>query len=89
MASEAKLQSRIHKHLKTKGWLPNKIMICSVNGWPDTLAIKKGRVVFIEHKAKSKKLKPLQVYVHEVMKLHGAEVYMVDSWESFMELKLK
>lgn len=88
MAEESRLQSRIHKYLKTKGWFINKVILCSVNGWPDTIAIKDGRLIMIEHKAKNKKLKPLQVYVHEQLMHHGMEVYTVDCWDEFKKIRI-
>lgn len=88
MALESKLQTRIIRHLKRKGWYVTKHILTSTNGWPDLEAIKNGRTVRIETKAKGKKLRPLQEFVHAQLILHGAEVYTADSWEKFLELPI-
>lgn len=88
MAAEAKLQSKIIRSLKRKGWLVPKIMLSSMNGWPDVEAIKDGRTIRLELKAPGKPLEPLQKYVHSLIKSHGGEVYKIDSWEGYQKLKL-
>jgi hypothetical protein len=88
MAAESKLQSRIHRHLKRKKWLVNKTILCSVNGWPDTTAIKKRRIVFLEIKATGRTAEPLQEYIHGLIRSHGFEVYVIDKWEDFIALNL-
>jgi hypothetical protein len=88
MAEESRLQTKVHRFLKRNGWVVNKIILCSMNGFPDTWALKNGRVVLIENKAKGRKLGPLQEYVHEMIKINGGEVYTIDRWEEFLKLKL-
>ena len=88
MAVESKLQTKIRRYLKRKGWLVTKHMLTSTNGWPDLEAVKSGRTVRLEIKAKGKKLEPLQEYVHAQIILHGGEVFWADSWEAFLKLKL-
>jgi hypothetical protein len=86
---ESKLQKRVRADLKKKGWLVTKIILCSRNGWPDLDILQDGHRVLLEFKAKGKKLEPLQEYVHSQIKSHGGEVYLVDSWESYLALNLK
>ena len=88
MAAESKLQKKVITSLKRKKWLVTKIMLSSINGWPDVEAIKHGRTIRIELKAHGKTLEPLQEYVHLQIKKHGGEVYKVDSWEEYLKLKL-
>jgi hypothetical protein len=90
MAQESKLQTKVRNSLKRKGWLVNKIILCSVNGWPDLDALSPtGRRVLLEMKAKGKKLDPLQEYVHEQIRQRGGEVYKIDSWADYLALNLK
>lgn len=89
MAAEAKLQTKIRNHLNKKGWYVNKIIVCSVNGWPDLLALKYSRTVYLEIKSPGKKADPLQKYVHLQIRKHGGEVYTIDTWEKFLLLNLE
>lgn len=88
MALESKLQTRIKKYLKKKGWYEVKHMLTSRPGWPDMEAIKDGRTIRIEVKSKGKQADPLQKYVHRMIRKHGGEVHTVDTWEKFIELGL-
>lgn len=74
--------------MKRKGWIVPKIMLCSINGWPDVQALKNGRFVMLEMKSPGKKLDPLQRYVHQLIKKEKGEVYKVDTWEQYLKLKL-
>jgi hypothetical protein len=87
MAAESKLQSRVHKHLSKNGWLVVKNMLMSRPGWPDTTALKDGRVVWLEIKD-NKKLDSLQVYIFKMIREHGGEVYKVAKWDDFLALDL-
>ena len=88
MAAESKLQKKIRLYLKKRGWYVTKHMLTSGNGWPDMEMIKNGRTVRIEAKSVGKDAKPLQKYVHYKIRKHGGEVYVVDTWEKFLDLKL-
>lgn len=88
MAGESRLQKKIKNSLQRKGYLVNKIMLCSRPGWPDLCAIRKGRVVWIEVKDAGEKPEPLQEVVHEQIRAFGGIVYWVDTWEKFLELGL-
>lgn len=46
-------------------------------GWPDFLAIKKGRGRFIEVKRPNEKLRPSQIAMHEALRLLGIEVEVI------------
>lgn len=93
MAAESKLQTKIIKDLEKDGWLVNKIKLCTKTGWPDLEALKQtdygGLLVnhsfYLEVKAKNKKLKPLQEYMHDKIRKHGGTVYVFDSWEAYRE----
>jgi hypothetical protein len=88
MGAESKLEKRITKDMERNGWLVNKNMLNSLPGWPDRTAVKEGRTVYLELKAPGKTLEPLQEYRHKQIKEHGGEVYCVDTWEEYLNLKL-
>lgn len=92
MAAESKLQKKVRLSLKRKGWWVNKIILCSINGWPDIYAIKKlkksARHVWIEMKAPDKEPDDLQKYVHEQLRNMNAEVYVISNWEEYLKLNL-
>lgn len=75
---ESKVQAQLVKKLKANGWLVMKIMACSLPGWPDLQAMRDGRIVFIEVKAKGKKATPLQIARHEQIRVAGFEVKVID-----------
>lgn len=54
-----------------KGWLPVKIIQCSLNGFPDRLYLKNGFIFFVEFKSKIGKLSELQKYrINQLRKLN-------------------
>ena len=75
--SEARIQREIIEALKDSGWLVTKLQSASTNGWPDLIAIKGGKVVFIEVKRPEGNLSPVQVIRHKMLKAKGAEVYVM------------
>jgi len=86
MAEESKIQSKIMDYLiKEDGWLCNKIIAASHSGWCDIIALKNGRVLFIEVKAKGKKPEPLQKYYIDEINKAGAFAIYADSLEMFFD----
>ncbi len=84
MAEESKLQSKILDYLQQEdGWMVNKLVSMSRNGWPDIVAIKNGKTIWIEVKAKGKKPEPLQENRMKWMAAQGAIVFWCDSFEMF------
>lgn len=86
MAAESKLQTRVLKDLKSKGWIPFR---CATEGWPDRGFLKSMEIFWIEFKAPGKRAKPLQLYTHEIMKRNGFTVYVIDSWDQYVQLKIE
>ena len=60
--TESKFERKWAAKAKNKGWLPVKNIQTSLNGWPDRMFLKDGKVFFAEFKAKNGKLSPLQEY---------------------------
>lgn len=88
-AKESSVQDKIIKHLEKCGWWVTKILQSTTNGIPDLLAIRKGRVVFIETKRPGiKKADPLQEYIHQQIREQNIEVVSTaDSLESIQHLE--
>lgn len=73
--TESQIQSNIIERLRRQGWWVTKIIQTSTNGIPDVMAIRGGRVVFIEVKRPGQKPTPLQVYRQKQLQEQGVEVY--------------
>lgn len=79
---ELKIEQAVCAAARKAGWLPFKFTSPSQRAVPDRLFIRDGRVIFIEFKAPGKKATKLQLHVHDKMRAHGAEVFVVDSLEA-------
>lgn len=67
---ESIIQTQIKKYLETNGWMVIKLIQTSCNGIPDLMALKDGRVIFLEIKQPGKKPNDLQQY--RIDKLNAA-----------------
>jgi Holliday junction resolvase len=57
-----------------------------MSGAPDLVAIKRGRVVFLEVKTPKGKVSEKQSEVHDLLRLHGMEVRVVRGIDDIMDL---
>lgn len=78
---ESAIEKDVCDYAKLRGWLVVKLMLCNVNGWPDRLLIRNGRVIFIEFKQLGKDPKPQQAKRHGEIRAQGIEVFVVDDRE--------
>lgn len=85
---ESALQSKIIRDLKSKGWIPLKVVLSNMNGWPDVTAYRNKVAVFIEVKDKGEKARPLQLHRHEELRQQGFDVYVIDTWIGYKNLEL-
>lgn len=83
---ESKIQTQIKNALKKSGWLVIKLIQCSEAGMPDLLAIKQGRVVFLEVKQPGRKPRPLQVFRHKQLTEQGIEVFVPSCKQDILPL---
>jgi len=93
---ESDVQRGIVQVLSYAGWLVMHIPNQSTRGrqrWaglmpgaPDLVAIKRGRVVFLEVKTEKGKVSEKQAEVHGLLHLHGMEVRVVRSVDDIMDL---
>jgi hypothetical protein len=84
---ESQLQSKIIKDLELSGWYVNKVMKSQKAGWPDLEAFKQSRAIFIETKTTGKTAKPLQQYQHRKLQEQGFQVFVIDTWEQYLQIK--
>jgi hypothetical protein len=84
---ESKLQRKIIRDLRLSGWKVLKIVLSNEPGNPDVLAGKNSRMVWIEVKDQGEEPEPLQELRHQEWRDHGFEVFVVDTWEHYMQIK--
>ena len=70
-------QTKIINKLKSKGWTTLSVSKMSSNGYPDVLAMKQGKVLWIESKELNDTLKPLQRYRIDQLRNNGFRAYCV------------
>lgn len=76
--TESELQDLTRKHLMKNGWLVNKIIQSSNNGWPDLEAYKKGEVIFVEVKKPGElNNDPLQLFRQDQLRRMGFKVFII------------
>lgn len=83
MAGESKLEAKVRKDARKKGWYYIKIMRASENGWPDRIFFRKGRLLFIEFKNPNKEggLSEQQELRRDELIQEGIEYHYIDSYE--------
>jgi Holliday junction resolvase len=84
---ESEVQAKIINDLELSGWEVNKVMKSNRAGWPDVEAFKNKITVFIETKATGKKARPLQRYIHRKLESQGFQVFVIDTWEFYLQIK--
>lgn len=84
---EGKLQSKIINDLEISGWEVNKVMKSNKAGWPDIEAFRWKVTIFIETKSEGKKARPLQLYIHRKLIKQGFQVFVIDSWDEYLQVK--
>lgn len=86
MTEEGKVQRDVLDYLiREDGWFCNKLMAMSHAGWPDIIAIKNGKTLFVEVKKKGEKPNTLQDYTIKMLNNRGAIAIYVDSIEMLYE----
>lgn len=56
-------------------------------GWPDVFAFRNGTTVFIEVKREGEEADDLQKHVHRVLQDKGFHVFVIDTWELYLEIR--
>lgn len=78
---ESEVERPSKEYAKKRGWIAYKLMLCDVNGVPDGLFIRRGRVIFIEFKAPGEFPTPQQAKRHKEIRKQGIPVFVVDDFE--------
>lgn len=80
--SEKSTEQKLVKAVKAKGGLAPKFVSPGFDGVPDRIVLlPRGRIAFIELKAKGRKMRPLQVRRKRQLESLGFSVYCIDSPE--------
>lgn len=79
---ESKIQTKIKNKLKADGWEVIKLIRTSMVGIPDLMALKDGRVKFIEVKQKTGILDEIQKIRIKQLKAKGFEVLIWSDFET-------
>jgi len=84
MTAEGRLQSKVIAKMERSGWLVNKIIQSTNNGWPDLECFKNAQTIFIECKAGNEQPDPLQHYRHAELRKRGFQVLVINE-ENFSQ----
>lgn len=68
-------QAKVINRYKEDGYLVLNVIKLSDNGYPDLIALKDGKAIFIECKTGNDTLKPLQKFRIDELKKQGFEAY--------------
>ena len=83
---ESYIQGKIRACLILNDWFVVKIINASPNGMPDLMAIKDGKVIFLEVKTEKGKTSKLQEYQIERLKEMGVKAFVVRSTVDVKEI---
>lgn len=86
--SEKVFERELSKYVDDSGGMAVKLLSQFIKGLPDrVLLLPGGVVVFVEFKSAGKKPTKIQSYIHAKIQSLGFLVYVVDSVESYEEVK--
>ena len=78
--TEKQIEQKLVKAVKAKGGLAPKFVSPGFDGVPDRIVLlPRGRIAFVELKAKGRKMRPLQVRRKRQLESLGFSVYCIDS----------
>ena len=80
--TEKQIEQKLVKAVKARGGIAPKFSSPGFDGVPDRIVLlPRGRIAFIELKAKGRKMRPLQVRRKRQLESLGFSVYCIDSPE--------
>lgn len=85
---ESNIQAKGARELRKAGWIVDKSVGHSHNGWPDMQCYRDGITIFIEWKKPGKKPDPLQWYWIKKLRKAGFQAYVIDDWNDLKKHKL-
>lgn len=86
--SEGDIKILCKEYLKIMGWFIFPILqgLGAYKGITDFIAIKGGRVLFIETKSPAGKQRKEQKDFQEDIESHGGEYWLIDCWEDIIKM---
>ena len=87
IALESDIKRRCKNDLESWGWTVIHLIQTNMNGIPDTLAVRCGKIVFIEFKRIGKNPEPLQEYRIKKLREQGIEVLVARDRADLSHLK--
>ena len=86
--SEKVFERELSKFVEERGGMAVKLLSQFIKGLPDRMfLLPGGAVVFVEFKSTGKRPTKIQSYIHAKIRALGFLVYVVDSVESYEEVK--
>ena len=80
--TEKQIEQKLVKAVKARGGIAPKFSSPGFDGVPDRIVLlPRGRIAFVELKAKGRKMRPLQVRRKRQLESLGFSVYCIDSTE--------
>lgn len=76
---ESSIQSSVIEYAKSRGWLVEKVMKTSRNGFPDLYLLRRGVHILIEMKRPLEEPTTQQLRRHREIRNHGGTVYVFDN----------
>jgi hypothetical protein len=77
------IEQPAQRWMRARGWIFEKVVSLSRNGWPDRCAIKYGLVIWVELKAPKKTPKQHQLDIHAAIRANGGTVVWFDNLDAF------
>ncbi len=78
MPVESQIQTAVSCFARDHGWLVRRLEYTGRAGAPDIIAFRAGRVLLVEFKSPTGKLRPGQVAEHALLAKHGIHVHVIN-----------
>ncbi len=87
MMREKSIEKKLVLAVKAKGGMAPKFISPGLDGMPDRIILLPGgRMAFVEVKAPGKVPRPLQMAIHNILRILGFNVYVLDNIEQIGEI---
>ena len=83
---ERNIENYLKKKAKENGFIIFKLQFIGINGAPDRMLCKDGKIIFVELKAPGKKPKKHQLLLHNKFKEQKLNIFVIDSTRLVDEL---
>jgi hypothetical protein len=76
---EQEIQTNVTNEARKLQLIPIRLNVTGRKGWPDYGYMHQGRICFVEFKRPGEKPEPLQLHVHDMLRLAQFDVFVVDN----------